>query len=83
LAADPRIRVAWRPDLTVVVFSLRDGDEVAHQQWLRRINASGRVFLSSTRIDGRFVLRLCVLCHRTHADRIRETVDIIRRTATD
>jgi aromatic-L-amino-acid/L-tryptophan decarboxylase len=82
LAADPRIQVAWRPDLTVVVFSRRDGDEAAHQQWLRRINASGRVFLSSTRIDGRFVLRLCVLCHRTHADRIRETVDIIRRTAT-
>jgi glutamate/tyrosine decarboxylase-like PLP-dependent enzyme len=80
LAADDRIQVAWRPDLTVVVFSLRDGDEAAHQEWLRRINASGRIFISSTRVDGRYVLRLCVLCHRTHADRIREAVDIIRRT---
>ena len=81
LSADPRIDVAWRPDLTVVVFSLRDGDEAAHQEWLQRINASGRIFLSSTRVDGRFVLRLCVLCHRTHAVRIREAVDIIVRTA--
>jgi len=81
LSADPRIDVAWRPDLTVAVFSLRDGDEAAQQEWLRRINASGRIFLSSTRVDDRFVLRLCVLCHRTHADRIREAVDIIVRTA--
>ena len=81
LSADPRIEVAWRPDLTVVVFALRDGDDAEHRRWLERINASGRVFLSSTRIDGRFVLRLCVLCHRTHADRIREIVDIVRRTA--
>jgi glutamate/tyrosine decarboxylase-like PLP-dependent enzyme len=81
LSAEPLIDVAWRPDLTVVVFSLRDGDEAAHQEWLRRINASGRIFLSSTRVDDRFVLRLCVLCHRTHADRIREAVDIIVRTA--
>jgi aromatic-L-amino-acid/L-tryptophan decarboxylase len=83
LRADPRIEVPWRPDLTVVTFRLRDGTESDQQAWLARINAARRAFLSSTRIDGQYTLRLCVLCHRTHADRIREAVDIIRRTARD
>jgi aromatic-L-amino-acid/L-tryptophan decarboxylase len=81
LGADDRIEVPWRPDLTVVAFRLRDGSPADNQAWLERINAEGRVFLSSTRVGGRYVVRLCVLAHRTHADRIREAVDIIRRTA--
>ncbi len=41
---------------------------------LRRVNARRRVFLSSTRMDGRYVLRLCVLSFRTHEDRVRDAV---------
>jgi aromatic-L-amino-acid/L-tryptophan decarboxylase len=78
LAADTRIEAPRPPELSVVTFRLRDGDDAAHRRWLEHINASGRVFLSSTRVDGRFTLRLCVLSHRTHADRVHEAVDIIR-----
>lgn len=80
LAADPRIEVVGTPDLTVVTFRLRDRDEAAQRRWLERINSARRVFLSSTRIDGEYTLRLCVLSHRTHADRIHEALDIIRAT---
>jgi aromatic-L-amino-acid/L-tryptophan decarboxylase len=80
LRDDERIELPWRPDLTVVAFRLRDGSDGEQQEWLKRINAEQRAFLSSTRVGGRYMLRLCVLCHRTHADRIRETVDVIRRT---
>ena len=48
---------------------------------LRRVNARRRVFLSSTRIDGRYVLRLCVLSFRTHEDRVREAVEALREEA--
>jgi aromatic-L-amino-acid decarboxylase len=78
LSSDPRIETDGPPDLTVVTFRLRDGDDHAHQQWLEKINASRRVHLSSTRIGGRYTLRLCVLSHRTHHDRVEEAVDLIR-----
>ncbi|SDI06603.1 aromatic-L-amino-acid decarboxylase [Sinosporangium album] len=77
LAADSRFEVPWAPDLTVVAFRLRDRDDEANEELLRRINASKRVFLSSTTINGRFYLRVCVLSHRTHADRIGELLEII------
>jgi aromatic-L-amino-acid/L-tryptophan decarboxylase len=78
LSSDPRIETNDPPDLTVVTFRLRDGDEYDNQRWLERINASRRVHLSSTRIGGRYTLRLCVLSHRTHHDRLEEAVELIR-----
>ena len=78
LADDPRIEVGDAPDLTVVTFRLRGRPEAEQARWLERINAAGRVFLSSTRIGGEYTLRLCVLAHRTHADRIHEAIDLIR-----
>ena len=48
---------------------------------LARINASKRVFLSSTLIGREYWLRICIVSHRTHADRIDECVDIVRAAA--
>src|SRR5205085_11418852 len=78
LSAEDRIEVPWPPALTVVAFRLRDADDDANRRFLAPINASKRVYLSSTVIDGRFTLRGCILCHRTHRDRIDEAVTIIR-----
>jgi aromatic-L-amino-acid decarboxylase len=44
---------------------------------LRRVNARRRVFLSSTVIEGTYVLRICVLSFRTHEDRVRDAVDAL------
>ena len=82
LSGDPRLEVPWEPDLSVVVFRLPGGDE-ENRRLLERINATGRVFLSSTRIGGRHTLRLCVLSHRTHAEHVREAVEIIRAAVRD
>ncbi len=81
LRADPRIELAVEPELSVVAFRLREGDDAANQTWLARINDSRRVYLSSTRIEGRFTLRACVLSHRTDRARIEEAIEIIRATA--
>ena len=81
LEADPAIEVGWRPQLTVVPFRLRDGDEAANRELLERINASKRVFLSSTLIGGEYWLRICIVSHRTHADRIDECTAIVREAA--
>jgi aromatic-L-amino-acid decarboxylase len=79
--AIPQLEVPWRTQLTVTPFRLRDGDDDANRQLLRRINASKRVFLSSTVIDDRYTLRVCIVSHRTHRDRILECIDIVRDAA--
>jgi aromatic-L-amino-acid decarboxylase len=41
------------------------------------------VFLSSTMIEGRFVIRACIVSFRTHRERIEEAADIIKRAAAE
>ncbi|RIQ20383.1 pyridoxal phosphate-dependent decarboxylase family protein [Jiangella rhizosphaerae] len=77
LCADPLLDVPLRPDLTVIVARSVAGDD-ATRRLLDRVNAGRRVFLSSTRVAGRYALRLCVLSHRTHRDRVEEGVAAIR-----
>jgi aromatic-L-amino-acid decarboxylase len=83
LKAIPELELPWEPELSIVPFRLRDGDDEANRRLLAAINDSGRVFLSSTVLDGRFTLRACILSHRTHRDRIDECVEIVRRAAAD
>jgi aromatic-L-amino-acid/L-tryptophan decarboxylase len=59
-ASDRFERVAPVP-FSVVCFRLRGGaSDEAHQRVLDTINSSGDVFLSHTKLDGRFVLRLAI-----------------------
>jgi len=39
------------------------------------------VYLSSTTIEGRHIIRACIVNHRTHRDRIDEAIEIIRSAA--
>jgi aromatic-L-amino-acid decarboxylase len=80
LAAEPSLEIIDPPQLSIVAFTCRSarGDaNAAAAELLRRVNARRRVFLSSTRIAGRFILRICVLSFRTHRDRVEEAVDAI------
>jgi aromatic-L-amino-acid decarboxylase len=59
-ASDRFERVAPVP-FSVVCFRLRGGaSDAGHQRVLDAINATGEVFLSHTKLDGRFVLRLAI-----------------------
>lgn len=91
LSAKPSLDVPWRPQMSTMAFRLRPRDdapdrisaaEKATQELLNRINASGRILLSSTVIDGKFMIRLCILHYRTHADRVAEALDIISTAPT-
>lgn len=83
LKAIPELELPWAPQLTVVPFRLRDGDEGANKRLLARINASKRVFLSSTLVHGEYTIRACIVSHRTHRDRIDECVEIVRRALAE
>jgi aromatic-L-amino-acid decarboxylase len=76
----PALELPWEPELSIVAFRARGGDR-ASRQLLKEVNASGRVFLSSTVIERKFFLRAAILSHRTHRDRLEEAAEIVRRAA--
>jgi glutamate/tyrosine decarboxylase-like PLP-dependent enzyme len=66
------------PDLSIVTFRYRParGDiNEFNKRLMEAVHQDGRVFITSTRIDGEFTLRLAVLNFRTH----RSTVDYLLR----
>ncbi|MGE5402512.1 MAG: pyridoxal phosphate-dependent decarboxylase family protein [Ignavibacteriales bacterium] len=69
------------PDLSVVTFryipSSGDVNEF-NSRLVSLIQSDGRLFLSSTMLDGKFTIRLAVLSFRTHLDTINEMLEIIR-----
>jgi aromatic-L-amino-acid decarboxylase len=84
LCDDGRFEMLDEPQLSIVAFRLRGPAEEADRlgpELLRRVNARRRVFLSSTRVGGRYALRICVLSFRTHEDRVRDAVLALREEA--
>ncbi|MBM4161698.1 MAG: aminotransferase class V-fold PLP-dependent enzyme [Ignavibacteria bacterium] len=76
-----RIEVGPTPELSVVTFRYvpESGDaNDFNRRLVNEIQRDGRVFLSSTVLDGRFTLRLAVLCFRTHLDTVGQTLEILR-----
>jgi aromatic-L-amino-acid decarboxylase len=72
---------APRP-FSLVCFRLDASDEL-NEELLRRVNATGEVFLSHTRLHDRFVLRLAIGNARTTEDDVRVAWDVLRREAAD
>lgn len=79
--AELGFEVGPEPELTVVTYRwLPDTGQANafNRALVEATHRDGRVFLSSTMIDGKFVLRLAVLAFRTHLDTIDLTLDILR-----
>src|SRR5690606_20943505 len=66
IAEHPRLELAAPHPLDLVCFRHVDGDE-ASEALLARLNETGRVFLTHTRLDARFVLRVSVGAQATEA----------------
>lgn len=77
----PFLEMLDEPQLSIVAFAARpphgDGDRFG-KELLRRVNARRRVFLSSTEMNGRYILRICVLSFRTHRDRVQDAITALR-----
>ncbi|MBP8073724.1 MAG: amino acid decarboxylase, partial [Bacteroidia bacterium] len=69
------------PDLSVVLYRYvpEDGDANAFNELLvKRLHEDGRVFLSSTKIEGKFYLRLACLSFRSHLHTIELALTMLR-----
>jgi len=79
-------RVAPVP-FSVVCFRLRarsntPADEAAHARVLDEVNASGEVFLSHTKLDGRYVLRLAIGNINTEEKHVARAWELLNQAAT-
>ena len=81
LAAMPEIEVGPEPQLSIATFRLRGDGNEATRRLLARILERGRVHMSGTTLRGRFYIRICVLCFRSHLEDVRACLDEIRSAA--
>lgn len=84
LEAMPDIQVVSPAVLSVVCFRyVPSGEsdersiEAVNQEIRRRIWDSGRAMITSTRVRGRYVLRLCVVNHNTRRKDVEEVVRLV------
>ncbi|MEJ2084181.1 MAG: aminotransferase class I/II-fold pyridoxal phosphate-dependent enzyme [Acidobacteriota bacterium] len=87
LATIPNIEIVAAPQLSIVAFRLvppgidEEGLEQLTRELRDRINARQRVLLTPTWLDGRYVIRICVLNFRTHLGRLELCLEDIRAAA--
>jgi aromatic-L-amino-acid decarboxylase len=67
-------------NFSLVCFRLAADDE-ANEALLERVNAGGEVFISHTRLDGRYVLRLAIGNARTTEADVRRAWEVIQECA--
>ena len=84
IAATPGFETGPDPDLSIVTFRYRprqgDANEF-NRRLLAAVHDDGKVFITSTLIDGVFTLRLAVLNFRTHLEQVDYLLDLLRRKA--
>lgn len=85
----PHIEVLAAPQLSVTAFRLRppgrddDALDRLNERFLAAVNRRQRVHLSGTRLHGRFALRVCILTHRTHLERVEMCLEDLRAAADE
>ena len=74
------------PDLSVATYRYipprGDADEF-NLELAKRVLQDGRLFITSTRLEGKVMLRLAVVCFRTHRDDINVALETLKELAID
>jgi aromatic-L-amino-acid/L-tryptophan decarboxylase len=77
------IEILAEPTLSLLAFRLAPAGvaeeelDGLNRRFIERVNVRQRVFLTGTRLRGRFALRICVLSFRTHRDRMEQALEDI------
>lgn len=80
IKADSRFELAAPISLNLVCFRLKSSDD-ANQELLAALNKSGKMYLSHTKLNGKYVLRLCVGQTHTEKEHVEKAWDLIRSEA--
>ncbi|HUU28667.1 MAG TPA: pyridoxal-dependent decarboxylase [archaeon] len=77
-----RFELAVQPPLNLVCFRHVGGDAI-NQRLLERLNRSGSLYLTHTKLSGRYTLRLCVGQTHTEARHVDQAWHRIQETAAE
>lgn len=80
------IEVVAEPQLSILAFRLnRDVADVdaLNRDLLARVNARKRVMLTPATVAGKFVIRIAIVSHRTHRDRVEMALSDIRAAVAE
>jgi aromatic-L-amino-acid decarboxylase len=80
IEAEPGWEISAPYPFSVVCFR-RDASDEDNEALLGRVNATGEIFISGTRLDGRYVLRLAVGNMRTTEADVRRAWDVLKACA--
>ncbi len=80
VAAEPGWELCAPRPFALVCFR-RIGSDEENEEIMRRVNDEGEIFLSHTRLNGRFVLRLAIGNIRTTESDVALAWDVVRREA--
>jgi aromatic-L-amino-acid decarboxylase len=78
--AEPGWELSAPRHFSLVCFR-RDGSDEENELLVERVNATGELFLSHTRLVGRYVLRLAIGQERTSESDVRLAWEVLRREA--
>lgn len=81
---EPGFECVAVPDLSVIAFRYhpqKGSVDTFNRHLLEKIVKSQKLFLSSTLLDGEFVIRVCILSFRTHQPEVEEAFEIIKNAA--
>ena len=78
VVAEPGWELCAPRHFSLVCFR-RDGSNEENEALLERVNASGELFISHTKLNGRYVLRFAIGSLNTTEDDVRRAWDVIRQ----
>jgi aromatic-L-amino-acid decarboxylase len=84
LSEEPGFECLSSPQLSAFAFRYRPrkGDvDVFNRKLLKTIVSSKKLYLSSTLLNGEFVIRICILGFRTHKPDVERAFELIKTTA--
>ncbi|WP_052666646.1 pyridoxal phosphate-dependent decarboxylase family protein [Nitriliruptor alkaliphilus] len=88
--AHPRLEPTNDPDLMITTYRYVPAEtttpeqvDALNQRIMEHLQYSGRVYASNAVVDGRFVLRACIINFRTEAEDIDALVDLTVRTGDE
>ncbi len=77
LATIDGLHIVAEPELSTLAFRMQ-GSDLDNRELLERINQRKRVMLTSAIVKGEFVIRVCIVSHRTHRERIDMLLEDVR-----
>ncbi|MDE0367078.1 MAG: pyridoxal-dependent decarboxylase [Gammaproteobacteria bacterium] len=80
IEADPHFEIVAPAPFNLVCFRYRGSDGL-NQRIMEELNEGGEIFLTHTRLNGRFVLRLCVGQARTELEHVEKAWNLVAATA--